>query len=580
MAVDALRRSWTGALATPLALALAAYAVLGLLIAPYYWSFQYKDEIAIVAAAENWASGDFLAAINSYWGPLASWLITPLLWLGAPTITATRIVSLLVGAATLVAAKRLGEAFDLPKGLQYVFLLLLVPYVLYFAARFFGGDLPMICLFTLYFAVIFDARYGANRMAGALCGVLGGLAYFAKVFALPFFLAHFTLCSIILYLARPDPAERRKILSHLVVGLGVFAILVSVWIAILYAKYGVITPGINGQYTYQIFGPESLGRPIFHIGFVPPPDLTTVSMLEDPFYYYALPAARECCLISWHPLESAAAFEHQLRMIKQNVRLILQILMDFSPMVPAVIGVAVAFCIAPLLSTRRREKDGAIASEQRRSMIQEILNALERVLGSPTHLRVVLALATLAVFTPIYAFVSVEERYFWPMLIVIVALGLVLLAAAFRAGLFPKPLWRAALVGVFIVSFLPLPLLKLHPDSDQREATILFSRQLESMDLAGASFASNTDYGAAVVVGYHIRAKYYGQPPQGMTDEAIAIDLQRLGVDYYFVWDTPPTTRPGMELVRTFAARQRTLAVYAVRPAGAVEQDRSSTSGS
>jgi hypothetical protein len=564
--VEVRRATWTSALAAPLTLALAAYVMFGLLLLPHYWSFYFKDEIAIVAPAERWARGDFVAATNAYWGPLASWLIAPFLWLGAPAILATRLVSLAVGAATLVAAKRLANAFELPHGLQFAFLLLLVPYLLYFAVPFLLGDVPMTCLLILYFAVIFDPLYGKRRMDGALCGLLGGCAYLAKVYALPFFLVHFTLCSIILYLARPDRAERLRVLRHLAAGLGVFAILALGWVAALHQKYGVITIGINGQYTYEIFGPESLGRPIFYIGFVRPPDLTAVSMLEDPSYYYALPEARACCLKKWSPLESAAAFKHQLRLIKRNAGVILGVFIDFSPVAPAVVAVALAFCLAPLLVARRREK-GPPASAPRRSAVQGVRDAVSHVLGSITHLRIVLALTTLTVFTTLYALISVEERYLWPMLILIVALGMHLLALAFRSDLFSKPIWQAMLTSLFVLSFLPLPLQKLKPDSALRESTVLFGRQLEGLNLAGASFASNTDYGTAICVGYHVKAKYYGQPPPGMSDEDIAQDLQRKGVNYYFVWDTPAAPRPGMDLVRAFTAVHRTLAVYAVRPA-------------
>src|SRR5438874_3635400 len=187
----AQRLVWPSALKSPLVIALLTYFALVLVLLPNYLSFYYKDEIAYVAAAERYAHGDFATAPNSLWGPLISWLMAVALSLGASSIVAARTVSIMIGAATLWSVRRLGRTLELPNGLQLVYLLTLVPYLVRYALFATTDDLSLTALLIFYFALIFDPHYPIRRYSGLACGLLGGFAYYAKGFAFGFFTVHF-----------------------------------------------------------------------------------------------------------------------------------------------------------------------------------------------------------------------------------------------------------------------------------------------------------------------------------------------------------------------------------------------------
>lgn len=554
---------WQGSVSIPLVLALLAYLVLWLVLVPHYMSFYYKDEISYVAAAERYARGEWSTAPNSLWGPLISWLVAVALRLGMTSIVASRVVSLILGGLTLWSVQRLARTFALSRGLQALYLAILVPYLTYYALFGVCDDLALTGLLTYYFATIFDPRYSGRRFAGALCGVLGGVAYYAKGFALGFFLIHFTICSAIHFVAAHQSEARRNIVNQWGAGLAVFAVLAALWVGLLNQKYGIVTFGITGKYNYEIMGPEAKDRPTFAMGFVRPPEATTVSIWEDPAYLYDVPKARECCLKPWSPFDSRIAFQRQIDLFKLNLGRTLLVFLKYSPLTYAVALGGLVFGLLPLWAGRRA--DGPRAKPKSwRARRNWWIEQTRDLLGTPKRFVAILALFTILLYPIPYTLVFSDERFFWPVLIVILGLGLSLLDHLVSTASVP-PKIRPIMLGVFALSFLPFPLHKLTESHAARDATASFARQLEAAHMSGITFASNTDYGAAVCVGYQLKAKYFGQAAPDMSDREIANDLQHQGVQYYFVWDAPAVSRPGMTLIRVLKAEYRTLAIYAVQ---------------
>ena len=574
MSAPAMSQRWSGNSLISLFFAECAFLVLGIALLPYFYNFAYKDEISYVAAAERYARGDFANAPNSYWGPLTSWLLAPLLWIGMPAPLAARLLSLGLGCATLYAARRLSAAFELPAVLQAVFLAILVPCLLYFALPFITADLLLTCLLVFYFAVIINRHYAFQPLAGPLCGVLGGLAYLAKAYALPFFLLHFTICSAAHLAIMRNRTARRMVLRHYAMGLIILAMVVSGWAAIMAQKYGEFTTGLTGRYNWEIVGPGALGRPIFYIGFVPPPESTTVSIWEDPWHFYDLPQARACCLKPWSPFQSASEFQHQLSLIRENISRTISIFLKFSLVSPLIIVAAVAVLLAAVFRTRQSNvlltagnttPEAAVLS-QASSPRGRRASLIERILAEGANLPVAMALLTFVVYSAPYTLIYSDERYLWPMFVLMLALALHLSARGFAGAWFKPPLYQPAAVALLSLSFLHLPARHINDSFDLRRTTTAFARQLEAGNLQGASFASNTDYGASVCVAYHVNAKYFGLVPAGgMSDEAVAEKLSSQGVDYYLMWDALSAPRPGMDLVRELKSGGRTLAIYAVR---------------
>jgi hypothetical protein len=561
----ARRPAWPSALKSPLVIALAAYLALALILLPRYMSFYYKDEIAYVAAAERYARGEFATAPNSLWGPLISWLIAAALSLGASSIVAARAVAIVIGGTALWSARRLAKTLELPEGLQLIWLLTLVPYLVRYALFGATDDLPLTALLVLYFAIIFDPLYPDRRYSGLVCGLLGGFSYYAKGFALGFFLVHFTVCSAVHWFAHSAPATRKRVARHFATGLTIFAALAAIWVAALYQKYHVVTVGLTGKYNYEMRAPGMVDRPATQIGFVAPPRGTTVNIWEDPAYFYDLPQARACCLKAWSPFDSAWAFRHQLNLFTLNLGRTLMVFVSYSPLTLGVGVAALCYCFAPFWPARRR-KNAFPVHKNRRERLDIVAANIRDALVNKRRLVPALCLLTIIIYPIPYTLVFSDERFFWPILILFIGLGLYLLDI-FSSDYAVSRTAKNWLVAVFAASFLVFPLYKLATGEKDRASLTSIVHQVERAHLQGERFASNWDYSASMVIGYYTNGKYYGSAAPGMSDAQIAEDLRRKGVQYYFVWASPPAApvaRPGMSLWRVLKADSRQLSIYSV----------------
>ena len=100
---------------------LVVYSILAFFSLKY---FQYRiggDEISYINIAKAYAAGNWGAAINGYWSPLYSWLMSPFLLFGSQPLYAvyvSKIVSLIIGFFTIISVRRLSRTFEIDKMLK------------------------------------------------------------------------------------------------------------------------------------------------------------------------------------------------------------------------------------------------------------------------------------------------------------------------------------------------------------------------------------------------------------------------------------------------------------------------------
>ena len=105
-----LKKNWD------LIVVLILYSLLTVIYLHYY---QYKiggDELSYINIAHEYAVGKWGDAINGYWSPLYSWLMTPFLLLGSTPLYAvyvSKIVSIIIGFFTIISVNRLSRTFEL-----------------------------------------------------------------------------------------------------------------------------------------------------------------------------------------------------------------------------------------------------------------------------------------------------------------------------------------------------------------------------------------------------------------------------------------------------------------------------------
>ena len=465
----------------------------------------FKDVIAYLSSAEKLARGE-LAGVNSYWQPLLSMELAAFLGLGLSRENAVVATQVLNGLLALLAARALVRTMGTTGWLAAVLDAVLVIVALYCALPFLSADLLLAAILCWYFTLVFRPDYPSRRWAGLLAGVLGGLAYYTKTYGFFFFAAHFVIVNAVHWWFG-DAAARAGVRRHFVLGFSAFAALVVLWVGALYAKYDVVTLGINGSYNQQIVGPEARDRPILQIGFDADPRPGNTSVWEDPVDFYKVPSALECCLKPWSPLASARDFKHQLKLVATNTLVTLNKFENFSALAIALLVAGVLLCIPRREDVRR-------------------------------NLQVFLALGTMVLFSAGYTLVYSEERYLWPMLFVLIALSGYVLTLAFATPFFADPRRRALVAVLVAVSFAKMPVRELLGRREFGRNTSKFAQALRGTDLRDKRIASDEDYGASMIIAYYGGAKYVGQnPPVKWTPDELYAALKRARVDYYLVWD-------------------------------------------
>ncbi|HLD50076.1 MAG TPA: hypothetical protein VJC08_02645, partial [bacterium] len=332
----------------PFWIALLLYGFAGVLLFKARLHFIHPDGISYISIAEKYANGNFYEALNKCWAVLISWLIAIPLLFGCAPLWAAKMVTLGIGAFALLAARAFAETFDLPRRFKFLMLLALVPAFLSYAFQRVGPDL-LLCGFLLFYLSVFFKKDYLSRPANAVfCGIWGAAAYYAKHYALPFFMVHF-FCIHLGFLINSSADERKKIVYRWAAGTGVFLILILPWCGALSLKYGTIATAATGPavFDWKLGGPHGGGYPYSYPyedqGFFAPSNATAVSFWEDP---------TDVKLESWSPLDSKESFRHFLQWIRHNFWLTRKFIRGFSPLSPWIFAVSCAALLSTFFSKR------------------------------------------------------------------------------------------------------------------------------------------------------------------------------------------------------------------------------------
>ena len=482
-----------------LALVLAIYLVTGLFLVGQYRYQINPDGISYISVAQKYLNGDFGNAINGYWGPMFSWLLAPLLAVGTEPLLAAKILNLLVGVAAIIALQRVSCRFEMSESIRTVILFSAMPVVLSFAFSDITPDLLVMCLLLFYLGIIFKRDYAESAKQGALCGLLGGLGYLAKSYAFPFFISHFFVMNVLWYIRSETKQARKSILRNFLAGAVVFAVISGIWIGLISNKYGQFTFGTSGRTTYGAAtsgGRQGLG--ILWQGFLEPSNPTAISVWEDPSYLETPPH---------EPLGTLASVKNQIKLTAGHIVTTAGIFMDFSIL-------SIAIGVAYLLFWVRRFNKAMI-----RLMPAEVLY--------PT--------VAIIIYAGGYSLVWVQARYLWIVCILLMLMGGYVLSRLFENKFFTKTR-RVVLLIIFFLSFAVPASQVLGDYSNRGKGLYGLSEALKSPIEQGRKIASNTNWPATFFLSYHLGCKYYGIPKGNITRAELNSELEKYGIDYFFVW--------------------------------------------
>lgn len=487
-----------------LILFLTLYSFLAVISLKYYMNIG-GDEISYINIAHAYAIGEWGDAINGYWSPLYSWLITPSFVFGFTPlhgVLASKILSLIIGFFAIISVKLLINILNVSKPVERSILFSLIPIVLYFALTYATPDLLLACILIIYLSTILNPNYSKNLFYGISCGFIGALAYLSKSYAFPFFIVHFLLFNLIYYFKDINIPKKKNVLKNLILGLSVFFIISGLWAGTISEKYGKLTISTAGEYNQAFMGPEYLKNPVFYMGLFKPPTKNSTSIWDDPSYIK---------MNHWSPFDSIESFKHQLKLIWRNIVYTAIIIESF-------------FLIAFLI------------------IIAIILFILKSNAQQPIKDKFIYLLITMFIYMGGYLLIIPEWRYLWPIFILLMIGGFYLIDSSYRSKMITKTL-RNILLIILILSFTVEPVYETILFSSADNSLHNLGNTLENEYRIHGNVASNKWGGETLSISYYLGLKYYGKTKETNNSADLQKELKNNSIDYYIVWDTEDTLK-------------------------------------
>lgn len=462
------------------------------------------DGLAYLSIAEAYASGDVGAGVNAYWSPLYSWAHVPFLVVGIAPLTASAVVGALTAGAAAVALGRFLRVAGISDLFAATTVVATAPLLVAFAHHGAFPDLLLAAVLLAALADLLSPRFGSDRATAARAGLLLGLAYLTKLYALPFALV-MTPVATALH-ARSAGVGARDIVRPMVVAFGGLALVVIPWTLVLSISEGRPTVGDAGGYHLRLVSPGSTGSPIGRDGLHVPGREGAFSAWEDPS---ELAVEAE----GWDGPGSATT-DRLVDNVESNGRSLAE----------EVAGQGRLLVLAGGLAT------GALL-----------------VRGRPVPVALSGAATAFAVYSGGYLVTVVEDRYLW-FLVLLCPLPVALLAERVRSG-------RRRAVAVGIVAVIGLTLVP--PSVESIRTGWGSGRQLDTTTGAvadealiepGTRVASDGDWLRSAALCARVGCTYLGTPAGESPAERTA-DLVRAEVERYVAWSPDSETAPGLVLL-------------------------------
>lgn len=485
---------------------LVAYFSLNISLIPFYLHKLNPDGISYISIARKYCSGNVHDAINGVWSPLLSWLLIPFIWMDCNPLLGIKFISLLTGLLTLFGLYYLIKTFEIsPEAEKYAcvgFVILNVYYSLYVITP----DHLTVCFLVWYLLVIFNHQYTEKITGGLLCGFFGALSFLTKAFNFYFFLIHFLTLNVLIFFIHREKEKRKRIVANCILGFFFFALISSGWIYLLSEKYDALTISTAGAYNFSLISPHSSGKPVEHIGLMPPTDSTGISIWDDPASLFS---------ITWNPLKSREECVLYLRIILKNIAKFASV---FSPTDNIFFVILYALLLVGIT-----------------------MGALFLLLKRSNHIICVFALITIFYYSAGYCLTMLVERYLRIVYILYFILGYAVLTAFFKGQFWSRkpavqifnPRTQSCLLIIYLILFTSIPTYKIFHKFNKHKALYTLSNSLKRDYHIEGNFASDSEWNTTLYLTYHLNGKYFGIP-QG---ENVYEQLKKNNIDYFFIWD-------------------------------------------
>jgi len=483
-----------------LILVLIIYSALAIFSISYHHYRLGADGISYVSIAAKYVNGDWPNAINAYWSPLYSWLITPIIFLIGqnPDYASyvTRIVSLIVGFFTIIGMSKLSSTFNFKKPVKKILLVTLIPMILFYSIFYDTPDALVLCLLVYYFSFIFNENYSNHWFNGAICGLCGGLGFLSKTYIFPFFIIHFVFFNFLYYYGNIKDFNIKKngIKKNCILGFVVFFAISSIWIGTLSLHYDKLTIGTTTEYNHAITGPEYPTHPVYFMGLIKPPNTSATSTWEEPSLVN---------LDGWSPFESWEYFSYQLRLFSENLFKFIIFLKYYSIFSIIIIIISLFYLVRSGMEISFKRKLAYI-------------------------------FITIFIYLSGYLLIHVQDRYIWPVFILLMFCGFYMGNYLYQKNPCSKLINVFLAILMFSFIFIPVSELFLYPNQDDNFYSL--SKTLKNNYEINGNIASNDLWEKSNKISFYLNSQYYGLPKNDIYSSELENELKTNNINYYFVW--------------------------------------------
>lgn len=486
------------------------------------------DGVSYITIARQYSQGHFWDAVSAYWSPLYSWLMVLPLWGGADEMLAGKIAGIGAGAIAVVGLMYLLKGIGASLEIRLILTASAVPLIVESVYAVTTPDLLLGAVLLLYLGAWCGRRprAGSRTWKGDVgVGLLGGLAYLAKAYALPVVTAHILLLGGLSLIFNRH--QWRRVLfqyGRIIASLGV---IVGLWAAVLSYKNGFVTWGSTGAYNLKIDARNSPGQAMYLTGFVAPPSATSLSAWDDITPYGKLLPPRKF-------FASSEDWEFTKAQIARNYQELVKVLDQVSP--------ALWWIAVLLFLTASSRADRLIMRCDGRVNEPEPVDGLQKrpVAGSLNGIispGIILGLFALF-YTSGYMLLHIEQRFIVPLILILIAGGGYLIAIAGHGGLLSGWLRRGLVAAALGYTLIGWPIQNLDKTRDSGRYFVELSQGLDEVLPAGLHVASDGSWGWSLYLSFHRGLHYYGQPIARTSERAMLSQLDALGVPYLLVWNS------------------------------------------
>lgn len=486
---------------------LVIYLVVGIYFLPFYVYQINPDGISLINIAKEIRNGQFMEAINAYWGLLLPLLLAPLLFLPLDPLYVQKIMSVIVGLFTIIGLYILALKVNLRPLFLSLFLICSIPLVIYFSLSVTTTDLLQLTIFIFYLSIVSSENYYKKLLNGFLAGLMGALGYLTKENGFFFFLTHFSLINIYYFLCYKYRVAKINLAKTFAVGILTFLFFSSIWIFMLGLKYQQLMIGSRSSYNWSLIGPMTSGHPRFYMGFLTPPTKHSISAWDDPTY--PIPP-------SWSIFDSTETFKFQVAKVWTNIQMSLSTFKSFS------------FVFIPLTFLLFVYTSLYIFKPKR----------------FPRNVGTISIFIAFVTYSLPYIMTYIDERYLWMDFILLSLLGFILLKKIFSSSYlkrFPHYFTNsiALIFGIVLastISYKSINYLKTTMNVDRfffEQGQLLRNKY----GIMNGNLASNDNWNWMLTYTFYTNGRYLGISKQNIDFPTLLEDIKKYNIDYYFVWN-------------------------------------------